>query len=160
VHVVVGIGEFAVASRPDDVIVTHALGSCIAVCVWDPKTRVSGLLHFLLPDSKINPDRAQGQPATFADTGIPLFLSVFAQRDGAVKRSTVTLIGGARIGAPGGCGPDVGRRNTIAARDVLWRSGALINKEIVGGTAPRTVSLAAPDGRLRISSGAQVVTEI
>ena len=30
-RLVVGIGELAVSQTPDDVIVTHALGSCIAV---------------------------------------------------------------------------------------------------------------------------------
>ena len=40
-RLVVGIGELAVSQTPDDVIVTHALGSCIAVCVWDPAARVA-----------------------------------------------------------------------------------------------------------------------
>ena len=57
-RVVVGIGEFAVSDRPDDLIVTHALGSCIAVCLWDVERRVGGLLHFLLPHSAINMQRA------------------------------------------------------------------------------------------------------
>ena len=41
-RLVVGIGELAVSQTPDDAIVTHALGSCIAVCVWDPAVRVAG----------------------------------------------------------------------------------------------------------------------
>ena len=44
---IVGIGEFAVTDQPGGSIVTHALGSCIAVCIWDPTVRVAGLLHFL-----------------------------------------------------------------------------------------------------------------
>ena len=56
---IVGIGEFAVTDQPGGSIVTHALGSCIAVCIWDPAARVAGLLHFLLADSKINPERAR-----------------------------------------------------------------------------------------------------
>ena len=71
---VVGIGELAVSSGAADQIVTHALGSCIAVCLWDPVSNVAGLLHYLLPESKINPQRAVTQPATYADTGIPLLL--------------------------------------------------------------------------------------
>src|SRR5262249_9994475 len=71
---VVGIGELAVGTQQQDVIVTHALGSCIAVCVWDPIAQVGGLLHFLLPESKINLARAAQQPATYADTGVPLLL--------------------------------------------------------------------------------------
>ena len=63
VRLVVGIGELAVSQSPEDVIVTHALGSCIAVCLWDPAVRVAGLVHFLLPEAKLNMERARRQPA-------------------------------------------------------------------------------------------------
>src|SRR5690606_26008659 len=92
-RIVVGIGEFAVSSSPDDVIVTHALGSCIAVCIWDPVVRVGGLLHFLLPESKINPERARKQPATFADTGIPLLFQTAYASGIEKKRCHVRLVG-------------------------------------------------------------------
>src|SRR5690606_5547237 len=69
---VVGIGEFAIAHGGTDVLVTHALGSCVAVCIYDPEADVAGMLHVLLPDSRISPQRASEQPAAFADTGVPL----------------------------------------------------------------------------------------
>ena len=47
-RVVIGIGEHAVAGA-ESIIVTHALGSCVAVCLWDPEARVGAMLHFLLP---------------------------------------------------------------------------------------------------------------
>src|SRR6185369_627123 len=53
-RLVIGIGEFAVSNRPGDVIVTHALGSCIAVCIFDPRAGVAGMLHFMLPEASIN----------------------------------------------------------------------------------------------------------
>ena len=70
-RIVVGIGELAVAEGESS-IVTHALGSCVAVCIWEPIARGGGMLHLLLPESRINPGRADRQPAAFADTGIPL----------------------------------------------------------------------------------------
>ena len=80
----IGIGEFAITTQPDAEIVTHALGSCVAVCLWDPVTKVAGMLHFLLPESKLNAERAARQPGTFADTGIPLLFQA-AYKAGAVK---------------------------------------------------------------------------
>ena len=68
-RIVVGIGEFAVVDSPDATIVTHALGSCIAVCVWDQDAGVGGLLHFLLPESKLNPERAKRQPSASPGRG-------------------------------------------------------------------------------------------
>ena len=158
-RVVIGIGEFTVTTSPDAEIVTHALGSCVAVCLWDPVTHVAGMLHFLLPEAKLNPERAAKQPATFADTGIPLLFQA-AYRAGAVKaRLRVQLLGGAAItGGPGGL--DVGRRNGLVAKKLLWQNGVLVKGESLGGTDTRTVHLLAADGRVLVTRGREVVEEL
>jgi len=92
--VVVGIGEFAVSTDPSGVIVTHALGSCIAVCLFDPVAKVAAMLHFLLPEAQINADRARAQPAAFADTGIPLLFQSAYKKGLEKKRVIVKLAGG------------------------------------------------------------------
>jgi chemotaxis protein CheD len=155
---VVGIGELAVSSGAGDQIVTHALGSCIAVCVWDPVSNVAGLLHYLLPESKINPQRAVTQPATYADTGIPLLLEkCFAL--GAIKsRIVVRLIGGAEV-AGGGGAFNVGKRNILAARNLLWKHGVMIRGECVGGSQARTVHMDVGPGRIRVTSGSELLQE-
>ena len=162
-RLVVGIGEFIVTDQPGDVIVTHALGSCIAVCVWDPYHRVAGMLHFLLPESRINLQRAADRPATFADTGIPLLFQA-AYRLGAEKaRCRVRLVGGADVradAAPGTSSFKIGRRNLLAAKNVLWRNGVLIDTEEVGGRAVRTVHLWAADGRLQVTSGGDAPVDL
>lgn len=93
-RIVVGIGEFAVSNDKDSVILTHALGSCVAVCIWDPHVKVAGLIHVLLPDSRINADRASVQPAAFADTGIPLLFQTAYAYGVQKQRCLVRLIGG------------------------------------------------------------------
>jgi chemotaxis protein CheD len=156
---VVGIGELAVSGGPNDLIVTHALGSCIAVCLWDPVAGVAGLLHYLLPDSKINLQRAQTQPGTYADTGIPLLLQQ-AYAIGALKsRTIVRLVGGAEVVGGAGCF-NVGKRNLLAARNLLWRHGLLIKGEAVGGTVARTVHLDVSKGRVRVTSGSELLVEL
>ncbi|MDE3154268.1 MAG: chemotaxis protein CheD [Acidobacteriota bacterium] len=162
-RLVVGIGELAVSDSPGDVIVTHALGSCIAVCLWDPASQVGGLLHFLLPDSRINGARAAAQPATFADLGIPRLLEAVTARGWRKTRAQVRLIGGAEaVGrAGGGTGTlNIGKRNIVAARGLLWRAGIMVTGEDVGGSQARTVSLAMADGRVRVTSGGAVVNEL
>ncbi|MGE3957575.1 MAG: chemotaxis protein CheD [Vicinamibacterales bacterium] len=158
-RIVIGIGEFAVSNDPDAVIVTHALGSCVAVCLWDPAAKVGGMVHLLLPDSKINPERAGVQPGAFADTGIPLlFRTAYAQ--GAVKaRCRVHLVGGATISGAPTMEPSVGKRNVLAARQMLWRNGVMVEKEHVGGTAARNVALDLTDGSVQLS-GSQVAAAV
>jgi len=155
---VVGIGELAVGTEANDLIVTHALGSCIAVCVWDPVAQVGGLLHFLLPESKINLARAQTQPATYADTGVPLLLQEAFTRGALSSRTLVHLIGGAGIAGGGGTF-NVGKRNLLAARNLLWRHKLLIKGEEVGGTVARTVHMDVGPGRIRITSGSELLRE-
>lgn len=156
---VVGIGEFAVADGAGDVIITHALGSCIAVCLWDPVAQVAGLIHFLLPESRINPQRASEQPAAFADSGIPMVFQA-AYRIGAQKsRLKVKLVGGAEMAGEGGAF-NIGRRNLLAAKNVLWRNGVLIDREEVGGRTVRTVHMTSSDGRVQVTSGRDVVVTL
>jgi chemotaxis protein CheD len=151
-RLVVDIGEYGVTSGPDDQLVTRALGSCLAVCLWDDVAGVAGLLHFLLPASRINPERAALQPAAFADSGIPLLFES-AYKYGLDKRRTkVRLVGGADIAVPGGPPFDIGKRNLLAARALLWRNGVLVSGEAVGGHVARTVNLWAGDGRLEVRS--------
>src|SRR3954465_15191783 len=137
-RIVVGIGEFAVSNDRASVIVTHALGSCIAVCVWDPAAKVAGLIHVLLPGSGVSPAGARERPAAFADTGVPLLFRTAYEYGVDKKRCQVRLIGGADItraaGAAGteGNAASVGKRNLLAVRSLLWRNGVLVQKEAVG----------------------------
>lgn len=158
-RIVIGIGEYAVSGRSEDVLITHALGSCIAVCIWDPRSQVAGLLHFLLPDSRINPARASEQPAAFADTGISLLFQSACGLGLLMTRCVVRLVGGAEV-AGHGAAFDIGRRNILAARNILWRNGVLIGGEAVGGKAVRTVTFPAGEGRVRITSGREQVQEL
>jgi len=156
-RLVVGIGEFAVTRQPGASIVTHALGSCIAVCIWDPAARVAGLLHFLLPDSKINPERARVQVGTFADSGIPALFQEAYKLGLDKKRCEVRLAGGAEIAASASpSNLQVGKRNILAARNLLWRNGVMIRAEATGGAIPRTVRISVDDGRVEVSTGRDI----
>ncbi len=158
-RIVIGIGEYAVSSDADALIITHALGSCVAICVWDPTARVGGMVHVLLPDSKINPARAEVQPGAFADTGIPLLFHAAYQKGAKKGRCRVHIVGGATIcGAPM-VEPSIGKRNVLAARALLWRNGVLVEREVVGGSSARNVSLDLSDGSLQLS-GAQLATAV
>ena len=150
---VIGIGELVVSNVPSHVIATHAIGSCIAVCIYDPVAQVGGMLHFLLPDSSINMVRAERDPAVFADTGIPLLFQKAYAYGLSKKRAIVKIAGGAEMPHNATAGFNTGRRNVVAARNLLWRNGVMTSGEDVGGTHARTVHLSVDTGRLQIFSG-------
>ena len=161
----VSIGEFVVSDRADDVITTVALGSCIAVCLWEPKARVAGMLHFMLPESTLNEERARERPAVFADTGIPLLFRAAYELGAEKKRCAVRLVGGAELATSAAEGDgkgvfNVGRRNVLAARAVLWRNGIMTGGELVGGTVARTIAMNVSDGRIVVKTDGAVVAEL
>jgi hypothetical protein len=43
---------------------------------------------------------------------------------------------------------DIGKRNHLALRKILWKAGVLLSGEAVGGTTSRTVRLEIDGGRL------------
>jgi len=150
--ITVGMADCQVSAGADSVLVTHALGSCIGVAIHDPGAGVAGLLHFMLPDSKMDAERGKQKPYMFADTGIPcLFHEAYAH--GADKsRLNVSLFGGAQVLDPNGVF-NIGKRNHVACRRILWAAGVLVHGEEVGGTVSRTVRLEVGSGRLSCSSG-------
>ncbi len=152
----VGIGGLEVSSDPGAAIVTHGLGSCIAVIAWDPVRRAGGMLHFQLPTSTLSPQRAEETPGTFADTGIPLlFEKLYAL--GCQKRNIVVkAAGGGNFHNDAGTF-DIGRRNHTAMRKIFWRAQVLVAAEDVGGSRSRTARLFIQSGQVTIQSGSQVM---
>ena len=69
--IIVGISDMKVSNKPGDILVTYSLGSCIGVAIWDPKVKVGGLIHYMLPDSTMDKTRAEEKPFMFADSGVP-----------------------------------------------------------------------------------------
>ena len=145
--IVVGVGDCAWSADPDSVLVTYALGSCIGLAIHDPVSRVAGLLHFMLPESKIDLEKASRNPYMFADTGIPLLFRQSYEL-GAVKgRLVVRAVGAAQVMDDGGVF-NIGKRNHQAMRRILWKAGVIIHREETGGCLSRTIRLEVGSGRL------------
>jgi chemotaxis protein CheD len=149
--IVVGISEYRCSTDKDASIVTYALGSCIGVGAFDPVTGVAGLLHFLLPDSRQDPERAMGQPASYADTGIPLLIRAMERMGADRRRIRVRLAGGAQI-LSDNAQLAVGKRNYMAARKLLWQLGVMVEMEAVGGTVSRNLGITVGTGEFWVQT--------
>ena len=77
----VGMADLKVGKSPD-VLTTLGLGSCVGVAIYDPVTKISGLLHCMLPDS--TQFRNNSNKAKYADSGIDELISQMVKL-GAVK---------------------------------------------------------------------------
>ncbi len=139
--VVVGSSDCGVARLPATFI-THGLGSCIGLCLYDAEAGVRGLLHILLPSSRIDTAKAVKSPFTFADTGIRRMLADM-ERLGARRGHIVAKMAGgaAMMGCPTIF--DVGRRNVASVRQTLRELGVRVVAAEVGGSISRTMTLDA-----------------
>lgn len=154
---VVGVADMKLATTKGDTIVTHALGSCIGLAIYDPVAHVGGILHYMLPESSVNPQKAAKNPWMFADTGIPQFFKR-AYELGAVKsRLIIKVAGGAQLLDPKEFFA-IGKRNHMVLRKLLWKNGLMIRGESVGGTVSRTMYIEIGGGRVWISLGGKEET--
>jgi chemotaxis protein CheD len=149
---VVGIGECVVSNDPDATLVTYALGSCIAVVIFDPVLKIGGLLHYMLPESSLDQEKAKKRPYMFADTGIPLLFQSAYQLGAARSRIEVAALGGAHV-MDANETFNIGKRNYLALRKIFWKAGILVRNEDVGGTQSRTVRIELSNGRISIRRG-------
>lgn len=129
-----------VSKDPKDTLITYSLGSCIGVLLWDPQANVAGLLHYMLPDSKIDPERSKARPYMFGDSGIPLLFRA-AYGLGAVKeRMKVYVVGGSQLMDSAGIF-NIGIRNYDIVTRLFAKNGIKPVKEDIGGSVNRTISL-------------------
>jgi chemotaxis protein CheD len=150
--VIVGVGEIGASNNPTSVLTTYSLGSCLGVTIFDPAVRAGGLLHVMLPDSSINPERARQQPAMFLDTGLPaLFRAAYAF--GVEKhRVEICVAGGAQVMDQGAVF-NIGQRNYDALGRILRAHGLRLAAEQVGGLVSRTMTLNLSTGEVRLKIG-------
>ncbi|MBP8910104.1 MAG: chemotaxis protein CheD [Phycisphaerae bacterium] len=150
-RIVIDISDAKVSDNPSEVLVTYSLGSCIGVCLYDPGTRIGGMLHYQLPSSTMDPARAQSKPFMFADTGMKLLVDKLLSMGANSRRLQVRLAGGASM-ATGPQGFDIGKCNYLAIRKILWSHGLIINAEDVGGNSARNLYLDMGDGTVTVRS--------
>lgn len=144
---IVGVADMAISNAPDETVITYSLGSCIAVVIFDPVAKVGGMLHFMLPESSLSPDKARDNPSMFADTGIAALFKRSYQFGAKKDNIVVKAVGGAQILDENGIF-NIGKRNYLAMRKIFWRNNVMIAAEHVGGSVNRTVRLEIGTGQV------------
>ncbi|MCI0776650.1 MAG: chemotaxis protein CheD [Chloroflexi bacterium] len=147
--VVLGLGQMHVTNEADAVLVCLGLGSCVAVCAYDPIAKIAGMAHIVLP---VTTNGATPHPK-FADAAIPMIIQQM-QELGALKiRMVVKIVGGAQmVGANGTIGVmNIGVRNVEVVRDTLTQQGLDIRAADTGGHHGRTARFFVDSGTVLVS---------
>ena len=150
-RVIIGVGDMAVSNNPQVILSTYALGSCVGVIAYDSIAKVGGILHLMLPDSTISPEKAIKQPAMFADTGLPLLFRAMAGLKAERQRVRLFVAGGA--GMLAGSDPfKIGERNSAKTLDFLTKNSLAIRHREIGGSINRTVHLEVGSGNVGLKT--------
>lgn len=148
---VVGVADMVVSNDPSAELVTYSLGSCLGITVYDPMNKVGGLLHIMLPDSKIDPIKAVNAPYMFVDTGVPRLFQAVYNLGAERSRLAVKVAGGAQSLDEKGVF-NIGKRNHQALAGLLARNGYAIHGQDIGGISSRTLRLDLTTGEVTIKT--------
>ena len=147
----VDIGDYKISKISGDIVKTYALGSCIALIVYDRVMKIGGMIHCALPDSNVDLEKAKAKPAYFVDTGLPILFNQMKDEGAFIKNCYIKIAGGANIMDPKGVF-DIGKRNVLAAKKWLWKYTLGPIAEDIGGDISRTVSLIIDTGEVIIQN--------
>ena len=140
----VGMADLKVGKSPD-VLTTLGLGSCVGVAIYDPVTKISGLLHCMLPDS--TQFRNNSNKAKYADSGIDELVAQMLKLGASKVRLVAKIAGGAQMFAMNTNNDTlrVGERNVAAVKMKLSELNIRLLSEDCGLNYGRTVELVSQE---------------
>jgi chemotaxis protein CheD len=137
-------GQSAVSRGPR--VLTTILGSCVAVCLHDPRTGLGGMNHYLLP----SPGAEADQPGRYGPTAIAALVHQMVTRGASREGLVAHVVGGASVlTAFAGLGA-LGLRNIRVAHAALAEHGIPVIGVDVGGSRGRKVHFAPRDGAIHV----------
>lgn len=143
--IVVNLGDVFVTTDPTVGLSCVGLGSCVAVCAYDPFAKVGGIAHVVLP--KNNPN--QTSSTKFANVAVPLLLDQLRENGAYNMRLVVKIVGGASLGTLNNhVTNNIGERNIEAVKRILDQQGIKVAAADVGGNHGRSVQMHIDSGKV------------
>lgn len=155
----VGMAEMRIARNPD-ILAAYGIGSCVIVAMYDPRTKIGGVAHIMLPDSTgIAQERIN--PRKFADTAVPLLFQTLSHA-GCFKSSIISkVIGGAEMFPPvENFSNNIGTLNTSSAIQALEKLRVPILAQDIGGRSGRSLEMKLDTGRISLTVLGETVKEL
>ena len=138
-QVYLNAGQLAVAAEPTAIVTI--LGSCVAVCLWDPSSRVAGVNHFLLPHH-VERERSP----RFGNVAVPQLVDAVV-RAGASRTGLVAKVfGGASVLGSIRRARRLGEENAALALHLLEEARIPVLDKDVGGERGRKLVFVSDEG--------------
>ncbi len=157
--IVVGIGDYKVTNNVNETIITHSLGSCLAVIVHCPVKKLTAMAHVVLPvmERVDQNNYHKERPGFFAEKIVPYMLDTFINYYKCPKEKLqVVLIGGAKHQSELDVF-QIGPRNVEVTLKVLKEYNIKPHKIDVGGYFSRTVEVHSIDGIVTVQKRKMII---
>ena len=142
-------GDYYVTCQ--DEVIDTVLGSCVSACIRNPRTRIGGMNHFMLPrpSGRGNDDwdNVTGRATRYGSASMEQLINRILAAGGTRADLEVKVFGGGRVLASM---TDIGHHNVTFVREYLKQEGLRIVAEDVGSTYPRHVQYFPLSGRVRV----------
>ena len=145
----VGMADMNICCGSDS-ITTLGLGSCVGVVLWDPATKICGMVHVMLPDSTCI--RNNSNVAKFADSGIDELLKRVIAKGAKRQNLVAKIAGGAKMFSVNNKSDliSIGDRNVEASIKKLKELKIPLKAQDTGDTYGRTVTFYPENGQYHI----------
>lgn len=153
-RIIVPVGGMETSANKNVIMSTYALGTCVAVILYDAGFFRGGLIHFMLPDSTLSSEKAEENPGMFADTGLLELMESMKSLGTSPSSLKVMITGGATTMSKGDSF-NIGDKNISAAQKILKDLDFSVKIEDTGGVCNRTIhfSLASGEVVVKTSTG-------
>ena len=157
--IIVGMADLKVTKTPG-ILTTLGLGSCVGIALYDSQTKIAGLAHIMLPDSKQIQNNSN--IAKFADTAIVKMIADMEKLGARRANLKAKIAGGAQMFAFNSTNDAlrIGDRNSEATIKILSSLRIPIVGSEIGANFGRTVELYSEDGKFLIKAVGQGVRSI
>lgn len=148
----VGMADYKICHAPQK-IGTLGLGSCLGVVLYDDSTKICGLAHVMLPDSK-KITRSKNR-MKFVDTCLDDMYHALLEEAVNPGNLVAKMAGGAKMFTKNTDNEflNIGAQNYVAAVRKLAEFRIPVKAEDVGETFSRTIEFDPETGMLMIKAG-------
>ena len=150
-HVVAKLlpGDFYVTC--EDEVLDTVLGSCVSACIRNPKLRIGGMNHFMLPRPSGREgdtwENIAGRATRYGSASMEQLINRILRAGGTRADLEVKIFGGGKVLS---ALSDIGLHNVTFVRDYLKQEGLRIVGEDVGSNYPRHIQFFPMTGRVRV----------
>ena len=140
-------GQYHAAA--DGVMIVTVLGSCVSACLWDPRLRIGGMNHFMLPGAT---QQAQGSVPASATLGVyamEVLINRLLKLGAERGRLVAKVFGGASV-LEGMDALNVGTQNGAFVLEFLAEERIPVAAQDLYDVCPRKVYFFTGTGRVMV----------